>query len=140
MWIMKSLKLTLLLMGGVLALNAQEKTDIVKENLHGKVKTLSVTGYTVERINGKLQKGRAIHTATSEYNDKGYLLEFKTSGGDDTIEEQYVHFKAVRNTYNYDNNGILVSNSRYNGNGTLEDSAAYKVDSKGNRIDWNTYK
>ena len=144
---MKAIKLTLLCVCFAAYAQAQEmesgnqeKSDVVKEKLHGNVKAIAVTGFTVERREGKLKKGREIHTATSKYNNKGYLLEYTSTEGVDTVQDQYVHFKAVRNTYKYDDNGVLVSNNRYNGNGVLEDSASYRVDSRGNRIDWNTYK
>jgi hypothetical protein len=144
---MKVIKLTLLFVGFSMCAQAQalesggqEKSDVAKEKLKGKVKKIAITGFTVERREGKLKKGREIHTATSQYNDKGYLLEYTSTEGVDTVQDQYVRFKAVRNTYKYDNNGVLVSNNRYDGNGRLEDSASYKVDSRGNRIDWNTYK
>src|SRR5580704_670436 len=107
---MKSTKLTFLLISVALAANAQDKqdkTDLEKENLHGKVRTIAVTGYTVERIDGKLQKGRPIHTTTSNYNDKGNILEYISTDGVDTVQDQYVQFKAVRNSYKYDNNGVL---------------------------------
>src|ERR1039458_122847 len=128
---MRSLKLTLLFVCSFLAGNAQnnkekDKTDLVKEKLNGKVKSMSVSGFSVIRKDGKLQKGRTIHTAVSKFNDKGYLLEFTSSGGDDTVQNEYIHFKAVKSLYKYDDNGILVSNSRYNGDGSLEDSASYK--------------
>ena len=128
-----------------LAANAQnvqekDKNDLEKDKIKGKVKSMSVTGFTVVRRDGKLQKGRTIHTALSNYNDKGFLLESTSSSGDDTVQNEYIHFKATKSLFHYDNNGTLVSNSHYDGNGSMEDSASYKVDSKGNRIDWNTYK
>jgi hypothetical protein len=142
---MRSISLTFLYVLFCMAVNGQnvqekDKTDLAKDKIRGKVKSMSVTGFTVIRKDGKLQKGRKVHTATSTFTDKGYLLEFNSTAGDDTVQNEFIHFKAARSLYRYDNNGVLVSNSRYNGDGTLQDSASYKVDSKGNRIDWNTYK
>jgi len=142
---MNLIKLTLLwLLFGLNAhaqvIQEKDKNDLVKDKIRGKVRTMSVSGFTVVRKDGKLQKGRTVHTSVSRYNEKGYLLEFTSTAGDDTVQNEYVHFKAMRSLFKYDNNGILVSNSRYNGDGALEDSASYKVDAKGNRIDWNTYK
>ncbi len=146
---MKAVKLTLLFVGSAMYAQAQlqamesnslEKSDVQKESLRGKVKSMAVTGFVVVRVDGKLKKGREIHTSTSKFNPKGNLLEYTSTEGDDTVQDHHIHFKAVKNTYKYDDNGVLVSNNRYNGNGQLEDSASYKVDARGNRIDWNTYK
>ena len=148
---MRLIKCTLLLLLVCFAARAQspqdkdkdkdkDKSDLLKDKIRGKVKTMSVTGFTVVRRDGKLQKGRTVQTATSRYNERGFLTEFNSTAGDDTVQNESVHFKAMKSLYKYDNSGILVSNSRYNGDGALEDSASYKVDSKGNRIDWNTYK
>lgn len=143
---MRSVTLSLLLACFFLTTEAQqqvkekEKSDLVKDKIRGKVRTMSVSGFTVVRKDGKLQKGRKVHTAISKYNENGNILEFNSTAGDDTVQNEFVHFKATKSLYKYDINGILVSNSRYNGDGMLEDSASYTVDSKGNRIDWNTYK
>ena len=91
---MKVVKLTLLFVVFAMCAQAQawesgdkDKSDVVKEKLRGKVKTMAVTGFTVERREGKLKKGREIHTDTSRYNDKGYLLEYTSSSGDDTVQD-----------------------------------------------------
>ncbi len=129
---MRLIKCTLLLLLVCFAATAQnpqdkdkdkDKSDLAKDKIRGKVKTMSVTGFTVVRKDGKLQKGRTVHTATSKYNDRGFLTEFNSTAGDDTVQNEYVHFKAMKSLYKYDNSGILVSNSRYNGDGALEDSA-----------------
>ncbi len=145
---MTAFKLALLLAGFSFCAQAQEmesgkhdKSDVQKENLRGKVKGYATTTFTVVRIDGKLKKGREIHTTTKQYSDKGNLLEYTSTEGDDTVlGDQYIHTIAEKRTYKYDNNGVLVGNNRYNGKGLLEDSISYKVDSRGNRIDWNTYK
>lgn len=142
---MRSILCSLLLSSFFLTTHAQpapekDKNDLVKDKIRGNVKTMSVSGFTVVRRDGKLQKGRTVHTAISRYNTRGFLTEFTSTAGDDTVQNEFVHFKATKSLYKYDNNGILISNSHYNGDGIMEDSASYTVDSKGNRIDWNTYK
>ena len=71
---MKATKLTFLLISVALVSHAQDKqdkTDLEKEKLNGKVRTMAVTGYTVERIDGKLQKGRTIHTTNKQLQRQG---------------------------------------------------------------------
>lgn len=68
---MKAVKLTLLLVGSAMYAQAQlqamesnslEKSDVQKESLRGKVKSVAVTGFTVVRKEGKLKKeGKYIH-------------------------------------------------------------------------------
>lgn len=143
---MKILAIAILLCGTFISAWGQpmpqekEKTDLEKEKLHGKVKAVAVTGFNVVRLNGKLQKGKVIHSSQSTFNSHGNILESNSSAGDDTVQNEYIHFKAIHSRFHYDDNGTLVSNSHYNGDGQMVDSASYKVDSKGNRIDWNTYK
>lgn len=145
---MRALKLTLLLVGSAVCAQAQsqtmesgkEKSDVSKEMLRGKVKTVSVTAFTVVRRDGKLKKGREIHSITKKYNDKGFLTESVSTEGYDTVQEHYIHFKAAKNIFKYDNNGVLVGQSTYNGNGVLEDSSSYTADSRGNRADKYKYK
>ena len=113
---MKSIQFSLLLVCSFFTATAQnapekDKNDLAKDKLKGRVKTMAVTGFTVVRKDGKLQKGRTVHTATSHFNDKGFLTEFTSTSGDDTVQNEYVHFKAIKSLYKYDNNGILVSNS-----------------------------
>ncbi|MCD6013286.1 MAG: hypothetical protein K0Q79_3148 [Flavipsychrobacter sp.] len=146
---MKALKLTLLLVGSAVYAQAQMQTmesggvgksDVEKEMLRGRVKSIAVTGFTVVRKDGKLKKGREIHTTTKKYNTRGNVLESTSTEGYDTVEDNYVHIKAFRNTFKYDNNGVLVGHNQYNGNGKLEDSTLYQVDVRGNKEDWNRYK
>jgi hypothetical protein len=119
---------------------AQGKNDLSKDKLAGNVKELKVTGYRVANQGGKFQKTRAIHTVTSVYNDRGFMVEFNSSGGSDTVEDEYIHFKPVRNVYTYDNHDVMVSNKTYNEDGSVQETQTYHVDNRGNRIDWNTYK
>jgi hypothetical protein len=137
---MKSLKLTLLLVGSFLFSHAQEKTDLAKDRLKGKVRSVTSAGYGVDVSSGTVEKGRHIHTSTSKYNTKGYVTEFLSSPGDDTIEHEYVHFKEEKTTYKYDGKNNLIGTNSYMADGVLSDSSSYKVDNKGNRIDWFTFK
>ena len=146
---MKRIKLTLLLVGAVSCAYAQSsalessgivKSDAEKDMLRGRVRSIAVTGFTVVRVDGKLKKGREIHTSTKKFNPHGYILESTSTEGYDTIQENYIHLKAFRNTFKYDKNGILIGQNQYNGNGKLEDSTLYQVDVRGNKEDWNRYK
>ena len=120
--------------------HAQEKTDLAKDKLKGKVKSLTSSGYRVVLSDGKIERGTHVHTATSRYNPKGYVIEFLSSTGEDTIENEYVHFKEEKTTYRYDSKNNLIGTNSYLAGDVLNDSSSYKVDDKGNRIDWYTFK
>src|SRR4051812_18397856 len=138
---MRSTTLMVIMMGACLFAHAQDnKTDLVKDRLKGKVKSVTSAGYRVDMSTGTIEKGSHIHTATSKYNIKGYVVEFLSGEGNDTIENEYVHFKEEKTTYKYDEKNNLIGSNSYHGDGNLRDSSSYKVDSKGNRIDWYTYK
>ena len=137
---MRTANLTIFFSVFFLIASAQGKNDLAKDNLHGRVKMLKVSGYRVANVDGKFQKGREIHSVTNLYNDRGFMVEFNSSGGTDTVEEEYIHFKPVKNVYTYDNHDIMVANKTYNEDGSLQESESYKIDNRGNRIDWSTYK
>ena len=138
---MKRLKLTLLLVSLCFLAQAQrEKTDLEKDRLKGKVKSIVSVGYKPDNSSGKIHKGKEVHRSTSKYNDKGFVTLFVATAGKDTVEGEYVNYNAEKTTYTYDNKSNLIGANNYDPDGNLDDSSSYTVDNKGNRIDWFIYR
>ncbi len=138
--VMKRSVLVFALFGCFLVVRAKEKNDVAKDKLRGPVRSVSVAGYKMAVVNGKPQKDKVIFTSSSKYNENGRILEFITSAIEDSLEGEAVKFKAVKSIYKYNDAGELTGKLDYNPDGSLEDSSFYKVDAKGSRVDWYTYK
>lgn len=119
---------------------APEKSDLEKDGLKGKVKTMAIRGYKTGDAKSNFAKSRLVHTTISRYNEKGYLLETESTAGIDTVDYEVVRFKAARLTYRYDNLNNLTGGCSYKADGSLEDSTVYQVDSRGNKVNWYVYK
>lgn len=137
---MKTFSIALLLITGLLTtVRAQEPTDLERDHLKGKIKSITVNQNKLIPIGGHNEKGRLIQTSYARYNLKGNLTEFYSSAGSDTLADEPMSFNAEKHTYRYDKDGNLVGKNTYKENGALDDSSTYLVDERGSRIDWTTY-
>ena len=134
--------LIVLLGAGSAASSAQtdKRNDVAKDGLKGKVKTIIITGFAISGTSAEIKKDRVIHKSTNTYNKRGYLTETVSTGGVDTVDGEIIRFKSASIKYHYDDHNNMIGAVSYTANGAIDDSTVYKVDERGNRIDWFVYK
>jgi hypothetical protein len=114
------------------------KTDLVKENLNGKVKTVIELEYEVTLEAGTINKLFLSNKCTNKYNENGNLIEQlceneNISIGGISMGMSYFNFKL---TLKYDENDDLVEEiyiRDYDGDNNSNTSTKYKHDEYGNK-------
>jgi len=121
------------------------KTDLTKENLKGRVKSIKETPYHVVEKFGEVTKGD-INIEGGYLTDDYWLLLssiWHKTYNEIGFEMETKKYDANGNTLkrsvcNYDEKGKLIDWKSYNTKG-LESKTTYKYDEKGNQIESNSY-
>ncbi|HET6992988.1 MAG TPA: hypothetical protein VFJ43_16770, partial [Bacteroidia bacterium] len=99
----------------------KNKTDLQRENLKGKVKTVSEYGYS-----GNINKTQRYTFTIANYDENGNLTGKLYLTGDSVLMRKSV---LVHNA-----KGQIIEEKVINADGTLEDRYTYKYDINSNRI------
>lgn len=129
---MKQMLTLVLLATNIFAMAQEKKTDVQKENLKGKVKTLSEITYKAHKNNDVLEKQteKPLEKKHIIYNNKGYKLEEHKFEAETNGNEKW--------TYKYDKNK-LVERKRTSDKDIFTIYGKLKYDSQGNKIEENVY-
>src|SRR4051812_20795883 len=95
---------------------AQVKNDLQRQNLKGKIKTLTEYEYQLAPDRKDSLKWKAI----SNFDEKGNIIGFATYSEDQQI--------LSRSVYNYNDSGRLVDVQRFRADGILNAKTIYKYD------------
>lgn len=101
---------TMLVMAGCSG-KATKKTELEKEGLKGKAKSVEQFVYSATETDGKIQKGELLQSNIKRYDEKGNLTE------DDLYH---------RNVYVYDENSRLIEEYWYNADDSLIAKLTYE--------------
>lgn len=113
-----------------------ERTDIEKEGLKGKVKSVNQTEYNGQKPSGVLVKREVLGYNDTKYDEYGYAVENRARRYDE--EMNYEIATTYVNKYNTD--GKRVEWCAYNDKDTLLVQHIYKYNSKGDIIEHAVYK
>ena len=113
-------------MGGC-ALANSKKNDLNKDNLNGKVKSVSETVYSTVLKFGEITKGALHYKAIFKYDDNGNRIEGSIYDSNGDFGSKY--------TFKYDGNGNQIERAEYDTNGNLKIKAIYKYDVNGNQTE-----
>lgn len=133
--------------------------SLSKQNLRGKVKHIRASVYDATYKFGEAQKDKVLEKYSNEYNEDGYLLEFKSYRPDGILkssskfkydnlgnETEYVFTNTngsfqekTKYEYKYDENGHQIEKRINDFNGRLRTKYVYKYNSIGNMIEQDTY-
>ncbi|WP_339697466.1 hypothetical protein [uncultured Roseivirga sp.] len=132
---MKHITILLSIFLGSLFLSSEvkeNKTDLCKENLKGKVKSVhSLTYYAIES-NGEVQKGRRTRTNLYEmYTENGYLKEVRSHRAEVGGALNFIR------TLSYNDKSELIENINYLPGGKIGYKEDFKYNSKGQIVENN---
>ena len=135
--------------------NNQEITDLQKENLIGKVKSITQTSYRAYDKLGKVVKGEREEGFRYVFNKTGIKIEeirydakggvyFKirfNDKGKTTEENEYITGGILhrKRAYKYNSKGDMVEINVYWSDGSLLGKAIYKYDDRQNNIEYSVY-
>ena len=134
--------------------NKLENRDWVKDNLRGKVESITETSYSIDYSSNEIKKGNKMGTSTIAYNKKGFKTEsnsYYSNGEQETIrtfengkliEENYYNYDGrlmSKKSFKYDNKGNLIEVNRHDRNDSIRVSKANEYDKKGNLIEEINY-
>lgn len=139
--------------------NQQQKNDLQKYNLNGKVKSCTQWRYKAVEKNGKIEKGDKIYAKRVNYqtlfNERGNELErviylsdkkeykyiMKYDESECLIEiDVYSSEKLVGKViFEYDENKNNIEMKEYNANGKLQSKYTFEYSPNGNKIKENGY-
>jgi hypothetical protein len=122
------------------AATTKQRSDLSSDRLRGNVKSITINSHKLKPNPEKFLRGRHVLTSYSRYDASGNITEFISTAIQDTVEGEVINLHASKTKYKYDKEGNLVAKVSYKENGAIEDSSFYVVDSKGNQIDYYTYK
>ena len=111
--------------------NETKKNDLTKNNLYGKVRSLTEKEYEPIEKFGEITKGKITEYSfpnTIIYNDKGNEIEMSFYKSDGSLNS--------KSTYEYDDKGNMIEQNKYNSDGSLDNKYTYEYefDNKGNWI------
>ena len=113
---------------------AKKKTDVQRQGLKGKVKTLEHFDFHAKSDKaGKVEKGDLSYKYTYAYDDKGNLIEWKRKGS-------LVWSLVYKETSTYNDKGNRIESKSYKADGTFLYKSTYAYDDKGNLIERKNYK
>lgn len=129
---MKKIILAFLERIGLIACNqTQTNTDVQKENLTSKVKSVRTIEIEYEvsvEYGGRINKGKIKNLVI--YNEHGDIIERNTY--------HYGHLNE-KHIFKYNDKGNRIESNFYKSNGRLDWKTTHRYDDKGNRIEWNIY-
>lgn len=131
---MKSLRTSILFIAAFFLYSCSQskvKNDLTRENLKGKVMTLTETAYSIIEKSGEVQKGNFVSKFNYKYDNKGDKIEEKLYNPDGSLTQ--------KSTYEYDESGNQIVESRYNSTGSLTQKFTYEYDNNGNLSLGNGY-
>ncbi len=124
-------KLTCITLSEVQVKSEKNKNDLLKDNLKGKIYSISKSVYNVIEILGESKKGDLKEKSTTKYDANGNQVEFIQYDADGNIE--------WKNTYQINEEGNQKEINRYNPDGSLWLKFIYKLNELGNDIEMNEY-
>jgi hypothetical protein len=118
--------LALFLLASISIFSQNPKTDLVLNNLKGKVKSISIIGYAAELKDGKIKQTTGIRPASTFltlYNNQGYIID----------NEQYAasadHKLLSKKTYKFDQKkNRIIEMKEVNWLNTLTETYAYSTE------------
>ncbi len=125
------------------------RTDLKSSKLNGKVKSVDVTNYLPEEINGKITKGKKIGTNYVLYNEKGNRIEYGGENFKDTYTYDSNGYLSEWNlsgsdagpfnkfVFKHDNRGNQIESEQYNTEGSMLLKNTFQYNSEGYLIEWN---
>jgi hypothetical protein len=120
---MRSLVFTLILVVSSVVSFAQMKSDVARQKLKGRVKTITELEYDAK-------KGALRTKAVTSFNDSGYITGFTTYSAEGNL--------LSKASFIYDS-GILKEENRYKADGSLMVKIIRKYDEKGNIQEEHSY-
>jgi hypothetical protein len=117
----------LILISVILFSCSEKKNDLTKENLKGKVKSITQSTFYSDGKFGELQKGSLISWETYEYADNGNQIEENWYRSDSSLRYKF--------TFKHDKNGNITEKNSYDSDGSLFARETYKYikyDKEGN--------
>lgn len=156
----KSLVVLLVLLAIPSCNSDKKENDWDKNNLKGKVKSITEISYEAKDRFGKIEKVSRkrkydIYDYQKKFNNEGYLIEKKEFNSDDRLKfiikyddignpiEGNEHIsdgsflKRYINIYN--DKGVVIEHNNYNSVGKIESKFTFKYDKRGNKIETNEY-
>lgn len=118
---------------------SQEITEVKKNDLNGKVKSVTEYTYAAVKKNNETKKRGLVGRRSMLFNERGNLIEkFEIGGGayvqpesDDEIIQIDTTY-GTREVYTYNENSLLINISYFELNGVLRRSTSFVYDSKNN--------
>jgi len=101
-----------------------------KTGYKGRVKSVKVSSFDIEQIDGKLVRTRLFENI-SKYDEKGNIVEEVRYNSSEKINS--------KGTYKYDEIGNLVETLTYDASGKVTLKNSTKYDKKGNKIKKTSY-
>ena len=112
--------------------NEKIENGWTRDNLQGKVLSLSEFSYEAKDRFGNIEKGkRTSPNHNKKYDENGNVTERNDYNSDGSLE--------VKTTYKYDENGNETEKNYYNSDGSLGDKRTHKYDENGNKTERNSY-
>lgn len=156
----KNIVLTIITLFSVFASAQNQKNDLQKVNLYGKVKSIREISYQAVEKNGNIEKENIISDKIISFNEKGYTAEiilhyfapeplilsktiFKYNLQDVLIEEDEYDSDGnffEKTKYLYDEKNNVIAIEWFNSEGKFKSKYIYKYDENGNEIErWYHY-
>ncbi len=112
---------------------AEKKTDVEKAGYKGRVKSVKVSSFDIEQIDGKLVRTGLVFPGENitKYDEKGNKTESVSYDASGKIKERF--------TLKYDEKGNKVKVAGYDAIGKSEGTTTYKYDEKGNKVEEAVY-
>jgi hypothetical protein len=134
------------------------ETDLIKNNLSGKIKSITTSEYLADSLNAKSSINSLVFKEEWKYNENGFqtegttyqilasdTLSFKTSFKYDDRNRRVNWFQnemdgslSFKFAYTYDANGNNTEESRFSSDSTLEYTIAHIYNDKGQITEDNT--
>ncbi len=114
---------------------AEKKTDVEKAGYKGRVKSVKVSSFDIEQIDGKLVRTGLVFPGENitKYDEKGNMLEEVRYGSSGKIRSKSTYI------YKYNEKGNKVEEVRYGSNDDTKSKGTYKYDDKGNKVEEAVY-
>jgi hypothetical protein len=113
----------------------KDKNSLTKDNIKGRVSTLTESHYSAIERFGETQKGGLEYKYIYKYDTNGNQIEVNGYSNIPGI----IDGRERKTIYKYDTNGNKIEESWYDPDGSLSLITIFKYDSRGNQIEANCY-